>query len=73
MNTPDSFKNQYFAYRTDYLKDSTIENYRAGIKFKVHKPLEFDQAAANLIVTERFTFQSFGSCIQQKQLGVGIG
>ncbi len=58
MNTPDSFKNQYFAYRTDYLKDSTIENYRAGIKFKVHKPLEFDQAAANLIVTSDSHFKA---------------
>jgi hypothetical protein len=58
MNTPDSFKNRYFAYRTDYLNDSTIEKYRAGIKFKVHKPLEFDLAASNLIVANDSHFKA---------------
>ena len=58
MNTPDSFKSQYFAYRTDYLNESTADKYRSGIKYKIHKPTELDSAASNLIVQNDSYFKA---------------
>jgi len=58
MNTPDSFKSQYFAYRTDYLNESTADIYRIGIRKKMHKSLEYDTAADNLIVQSDSYFKA---------------
>lgn len=49
MNTPDSFVSQYFAYRND-LGTPTAELFKSGIRKKIHKPLEYDTSAENLIV-----------------------
>lgn len=58
MNTPDSFKNQYFAYRNDYFRDSTAEIYRIAIRKKGTKQLEYDTDADNLIVSNDSHFKA---------------
>lgn len=58
MNTPDSFKSQYFAYRNDYFRDSTAEIYKMAIRKKVGKLAEYDADADNLIVSNDSYFKA---------------
>jgi hypothetical protein len=51
MNTPDSFKIQYLAYRTDFLKKITQEDYKNKLGKDLKNSAEYDLNAANLIVT----------------------
>jgi Baseplate J-like protein. len=67
MNTPDSFRNQYFAYRTDSLGISTIEKYGKGIYRKAHKLDEFDLNASNLIVLSDNYFKATTSIFSKNE------
>ncbi|MBL7970123.1 MAG: baseplate J/gp47 family protein [Prolixibacteraceae bacterium] len=57
MNTPESFTNQYLAYRDD-LKTPTAELFKTGIRRKIHKLLEYDMTADNLIVKDQDYFKA---------------
>ena len=67
MNTPESFKSQYFAYRIDYQSESTADIYRLGIRKKIHKTGEFDQVATNLIVGSDSYFKSEVKLFSKKE------
>lgn len=50
MNTPDSFRNQYFAYREDFRSETTSKRYKERILIDAKDPSGFKQDSANLIV-----------------------
>jgi hypothetical protein len=50
MNTPDSFRNQYFAYREDFRSETTSKRYKERILIDAKDPSGFKQNSANLIV-----------------------
>lgn len=53
MNTPESFVNQYFAYRND-LSLPTAQLFKSGLKRKMHKPQDYE--TDNLIVASNSHF-----------------
>ena len=67
MNTPDSFKDQYFAYRTDSLGISSIERYGKAIFRKAHKLDEFEMTPSNLIVQNDSHFQATTSIFSKNE------
>lgn len=67
MNTPDSFKDQYFAYRTDSLGISSIERYGKAIFRKAHKLDEFELSPSNLIVQNDSYFQATTSVFSKNE------
>lgn len=67
MNTPDSFRNQYFAYRTDSLGISTIEKFGKGILRKGHKLDEIDLNPGNLIVQNDSYFKATTSVFSKNE------
>lgn len=50
MNTPESFKEQYFAYREEFSKEITTLGYKTGITADPKTTGKNDQNATNLIV-----------------------
>lgn len=66
MNTPDSFVNQYFAYRND-LSAPTAELFKSGIRKKINKPLEYDTAADNLIVNSDSYFKASAALFSKNE------
>ena len=50
MNTPDSFRNQYFAYREDFRSETTSKRYKERILIDAKDPSGFNQNSTNLIV-----------------------
>jgi len=66
MNTPDSFVSQYFAYRND-LSTPTAELFKSGIRKKIHKPLEYDTAADNLIVSSDSYFNASAALFSKNE------
>jgi len=67
MNTPDSFKDQYFAYRTDSLGISSIERYGKAIFRKAHKLDEFEMSPSNLIVQNDSYFKATTSVLSKNE------
>lgn len=67
MNTPDSFKDQYFAYRTDSLGISSVERYGKAIFRNVHKLDEFEMTPGNLIVQNDSHFQATTSVFSRNE------
>jgi hypothetical protein len=67
MNTPDSLKSQYFAYRTESRGDATVFDYRDAIKFKKQGNRKFDDAADNLIVSSDAYFKAAVSVLSRNK------
>ena len=67
MNTPDSFKSQYFAYRTESRGDATIWDYRDAIRMKKQGTRRFDDAADNLIVSSDAYFKASVSVLSRSK------
>ena len=67
MNTPDSLKSQYFAYRTESRGDATVFDYRDAIKFKKQGNRKFADAAANLIVSSDAYFKASVSVLSRNK------
>jgi hypothetical protein len=72
MNTPDSFVSQYFAYRND-LSAPTAELFKSGIRKKIHKPLEYDTAASNLIVNSDSYFKASVALFSKNEWTTVVG
>lgn len=50
MNTPDSFRSQYFAYREDFRSETTSKRYKERILIDTKDASGFKQDSANMIV-----------------------